>query len=288
MIQILYTGGTIGMVPTAHGLAPNSEQFSTAVQSFIQQPVRWKSLEPLIDSSQITPLHWQRILDNIDDTADSTIILHGTDTLAYTAAILSFFANPDHSIFLTGAQLSWFEETSDAPANLSLALAQPCQPGTRIVFGGRVLPGHTSYKQHTEAHAGFSHYTAAPMPSLKNAIKLPDLQYRWLTPTPGQSYPDASKVDVLILENLGSGQMPNCPALQAHIELADLVLVTSQCTQGSVDLYRYAAASELVRQQAIGCGHARREEIIAACFAAKAAQPEGMHSWLTTYFGQRR
>lgn len=288
MIQILYTGGTIGMVPTADGLAPNNEQFKTAVQSFIQQPVRWQSLEPLIDSSQITPSHWQQILDNIDESADCTIILHGTDTLAYTSAILSFFANPDHPIIMTGAQLSWFEEGSDAPANLALALAQPRQPGTRIVFGGLVLPGHSSYKQHTEAHAGFADYPVAPAHLPTSTSKLPDLRYRWLTPTPGQSYPSASKVDVLILENLGSGQMPNCPTLHTHIELADLVLVTSQCPQGSVDLYRYAAAAELVRQQAIGCGHARREEIIAACFAAKAVQPKDMHSWLTRYFNQRR
>lgn len=295
MIQILYTGGTIGMVPSSQGLTPNLASFKQALTQHLGQPVLWHHLPRLIDSSQITPVHWRQILAAIDQNAEATIILHGTDTLAYTAAIVSFFAPADHPVVLTGAQLSWFEANSDAPANIDLAM-QACQlSGCHIAFGGRILPARSSFKRHTEAVDGFYATTNANTEASTEASTdmtlpsglLPDIRYRWITPTPGQHYGMVDALDVLILENLGSGQLPECQPLIDQLQQASVVLVTSQCPQGNVDLSRYAANAHLLPVNPIGCGHARREEIIAACYAAFAQSEHPPRAWLTHYFAMR-
>ncbi len=274
------------MVPTETGLQPNKELFLSAIDDYVDTDIQWTVLDPLLDSSQITPKNWQQILASIDYKAHATIILHGTDTLAYTAAMLSFFAKPDHPLVVTGSQLSWFEDGSDAPANLDLALLACTTPGCHIAFGDKLLPARTCYKLHTEAFDGFAQYDRVEHShTLVEAIQ--PVRYHWLTPIPGQLIPKLDELDVLILDNLGSGQVPESSELKTLLTKAKHVLVTSQCPHGNVDLSRYAANEFLRPYHPISCGRARREEIIAACYAAFSQQESPPGQWLTNYFAIR-
>ncbi|MFN4129692.1 MAG: asparaginase domain-containing protein, partial [Paracoccaceae bacterium] len=91
-LLILYTGGTIGMVPGPDGLHPGAGVLETALDA-LTPPDAATTVEqfaPLIDSANISPTNWNHMLDRIDTwQGDAVIIVHGTDTMAYTGAALS-------------------------------------------------------------------------------------------------------------------------------------------------------------------------------------------------------
>ena len=114
-ICILYTGGTIGMVPTKKGFAPRKGYFREAISSIddLQNSDMpdWDMIEfePLLDSSNIALEQWNQIGRSIADNYekyDGFVVLHGTDTMAYTASALSFMleglAKP---VVITGSQI---------------------------------------------------------------------------------------------------------------------------------------------------------------------------------------
>ena len=98
-VLIIYTGGTIGMTRTENGYAPQSGQFRRAMEAipdlYAEQMPRWDMLEmdPLLDSSNMTVHEWNKIAQLVADhydAYDGFVVLHGTDTMAYTASALSF------------------------------------------------------------------------------------------------------------------------------------------------------------------------------------------------------
>ena len=130
-VLIIYTGGTIGMVEnTENGTLepfdfahlrsqiPEIQKLKFSVEYFVFQPI--------IDSSNITPEHWMTLVSVIEDkymSYDGFVILHGTDTMAYTASALSFMIeNISKPIILTGAQLPIGKLRSDARENLITTL----------------------------------------------------------------------------------------------------------------------------------------------------------------------
>lgn len=142
-IHTIYTGGTIGMVQTPNGLAPGAD-----VQGWLEHliegsvlaadQVSFTALEPLIDSSNATPENWQAIIDELRkhrSKADAFVVLHGTDTMAYTAAALSYaLADFDKSVVLTGSQLPIGQLGSDAATNVMGALTA-VQSGKTAIRG---------------------------------------------------------------------------------------------------------------------------------------------------------
>ncbi|MCI5826488.1 MAG: asparaginase [Arcanobacterium sp.] len=156
-IQVIYTGGTIGMHPSAAGLVPDSALGAWLKEQLagtdFEECVRFTQLDPLIDSSNATPATWQQIVEAVRSAcaeATAFVILHGTDTMAYTAAALSF-ALPDISapIIVTGAQLPLTEFGSDALTNLMGALQAAVHPGLAgvyIFFGRHLLRGNRATK----------------------------------------------------------------------------------------------------------------------------------------------
>ena len=97
-VLIIYTGGTIGMTRTENGYAPQSGQFRRAMEAipdlYAEQMPRWDMLEmdPLLDSSNMTVHEWNKIAQLVADhydAYDGFVVLHGTDTMAYTASALS-------------------------------------------------------------------------------------------------------------------------------------------------------------------------------------------------------
>ena len=127
-VCILYTGGTIGMVPTEYGYAPKKDYFHTLLSQFHQMrnPALpdWDVIEfdPLLDSSNIAVQEWNNIGRTIAkhyDDYDGFVVLHGTDTMSYTASALSFMLEGlNKPVIFTGAQIPLCELRSDGRDNL--------------------------------------------------------------------------------------------------------------------------------------------------------------------------
>lgn len=144
-ILIIYTGGTIGMIesPETHTLEPFD--FSHLIDNvpkikLLDYQIDSVSLDPPIDSSNMNPSHWRKIAEVIGKNYrdyDGFVILHGTDTMAYTASALSFMLeNLNKPVIITGSQLPIGEVRTDGEENLITALqiaADSSQPGVPMV-----------------------------------------------------------------------------------------------------------------------------------------------------------
>ena len=127
-IHVTYTGGTIGMVQSEHGLVPGADLKGWLYHllegtRLDNGRVSITELDPLIDSSNATPDNWQAIIDDLwahRDDADAFVVLHGTDTMSYSAAALSYalteFGKP---VILTGSQNPLGTVETDATANVT-------------------------------------------------------------------------------------------------------------------------------------------------------------------------
>ena len=98
-ILVIFTGGTIGMVSTDHGYAPQGTAFHSLLDQIPELHAKgmpdWDiiDMDPLLDSSNITVLEWNgigRVIADRYDVYDGFVVLHGTDTMSYTASALSF------------------------------------------------------------------------------------------------------------------------------------------------------------------------------------------------------
>lgn len=157
-VLIIYTGGTIGMVPTEQGLIPSSglcERITTAMNSHLSTLPSFDVLEfdPLIDSANIHPSHWTQLSSTLSqqwDNYDGFIILHGTDTMSYSASALSFILGAcNKNVLLTGSQIPIGMNGSDAISNLqaALSLVVACHiPDVSIVFNRKLIRGNRSQK----------------------------------------------------------------------------------------------------------------------------------------------
>lgn len=175
-VAILYTGGTIGMKPTPDGYAPEAGRLSrlmAAMPDFSapEMPVYViREYEPLLDSSNMGPRHWQIIARDIADLYagfDGFIVIHGTDTMAYTASALPFMLEGlDKPVILTGSQIPLCEIRSDGRDNLLTALmiiAQAPVPEVCLCFGNRLLRGCRATKVDA---AGFQAFDSPNYPDL--------------------------------------------------------------------------------------------------------------------------
>jgi len=165
-ILIIYAGGTIGMVPSANGFVP-SARFADDIGRLIVKHHgtgarhRLITLDPLIDSANASPHTWHRLAGPLwaaRDHFDAAVILHGTDTLAYTASALSFLlAGLNKAVILTGAQIPFAMPTSDGERNLQGAFACATTPVREvcIFFDGVLLRGNRARKWSTQPGDGF-------------------------------------------------------------------------------------------------------------------------------------
>lgn len=158
-IYVAYTGGTIGMQPTGSGYAPAqnlmtllSEKLPASVLDRLPE-FELHEYDTLIDSSYIRPDNWQQMAQDIAgryDDFDGFVILHGTDTMAYSSAMLSFMLqNLRKPVIFTGSQVPLCEARSDALDNFTGALTLAACDSIQEVclyFHGRLLRGNRSRK----------------------------------------------------------------------------------------------------------------------------------------------
>ena len=171
-IYIAYTGGTIGMVPSDQGLITDAAFADHLTQHLdesdeLTHDFVIASYPTLIDSSNATPKDWQTIAHDIESKwhdFDAFIVLHGTDTMAYTAAALSFmFAHSDKPIIVTGSQVPMYKVRTDAMINVMGAISAceelHCEKnsnGVFLFFAGRLIEGDRAHKAHTSDWQAFS------------------------------------------------------------------------------------------------------------------------------------
>ncbi|WP_103334013.1 asparaginase domain-containing protein [Pseudotabrizicola formosa] len=255
-VLILYTGGTIGMVPGPTGLHPGAGVLESALPALTPAGARLtvEQLTPLIDSANIRPSDWNHMLDRIAAwQGDAVVIVHGTDTMAYTGAALSCaLADLRLPVILCGS-MAPLNTGGDAEANLSLALASAltAPPGVWLAFAGRLLPAAGLVKQHSHAADAFrsTPQTAAPTAARRFA----DRRLAILSLSPGLPASALravlAELDGAVLRVYGAGTMMNDPAIIDALHSATArgcrLRAVSQCENGGLEPAAYAAGAAL-------------------------------------------
>lgn len=166
---LLATGGTIASVAGANGLHPGIPAHELINRIGIPDDMELIGRDVFtLDSSNIQPEEWQILAREVRTAlceSDGVLITHGTDTLAYTAAALSFMLLGEKKpVVLTGSQLPIGHPLSDAPTNFleALAVLQKAQQGVYIVFHHKIILGTRAVKMRTTAFDAF-HSVNAPL-----------------------------------------------------------------------------------------------------------------------------
>ncbi len=296
---VLYTGGTIGMLQTAQGLAPASG-FEARMSEHLRTlspraDIDWQfhELLPLLDSANMSQANWLAMRDVIVEAVsgggfDGVLVLHGTDTLAYSAAALSFLLlGLSVPVVLTGSMLPAGAEGSDAWGNLlgaMQALQAGAQPGVHLYFNGKLMHGARVSKLRSEAFDAFTEQPrhragerAGALPALLGYdVKRTPVNIAVLPLYPGvlASHAEAllaTGAQALLLECYGVGTGPSDNAellavLKAAHDRGVVLAAISQCPQGHVEFGVYAAGSALVSTGLISAGGMTREAALGKLF----------------------
>ena len=294
-ILIIYTGGTIGMVPTENGYSPREGYFMGALEKIgglhhFSMP-HWDFMEmtPLLDSSNISVEEWNKIAETIADnyeSYDGFVILHGTDTMAYTASALSFMLeNLAKPVILTGSQIPLCELRSDGRDNLITSLLIAADDKVHEVclcFGGLLLRGNRATKYSADGLAAFSspnypalaeigisirYLRSALLPKREGRLRLQKLEsipIGVLKVFPGIQFELFESIMTetlrgIVLETFGAGNIPEgsgalLPIIHKAFMNGTVVTVCSQCAQGTVTLGTYETSNALMRAGAVS-GH---------------------------------
>ena len=291
-ILIVYTGGTIGMSKSVNGYTPQLTSFIQELNSI--QELRdvcmphWdiQAMDPLLDSSNVSVEEWNAIAQIVADNYekyDGFVILHGTDTMAYTASALSFMLeNNNKPVIFTGSQIPLCEVRNDARDNLITALLIASNENIHEVclyFGGKLLRGNRAIKFSANDLIAFMspnypaladvgmdiRYHKANL--LKETIGTFHLQKLKKVPIgvikvfPGIQFDLFESIMTqslkgVVIETFGAGNIPAngkslLPLIQRAFEHETLVTVTSQCPHGSVALGAYETSSGLKKAGAL-------------------------------------
>ncbi|MBQ1946098.1 MAG: asparaginase [Clostridia bacterium] len=164
-LVLLATGGTIASAPTERGLSPALSANDILATCPIENCSGIDVFQ--LDSSNIQPEEWQMLADAVRSAlkdADGVIITHGTDTMAYTAAALSFMlCDLDKPVILTGSQLPLHHPLTDARQNLceAAAAARSLNRGVYVVFNHRIIAGTRAVKLRTTSFDAFASINAS-------------------------------------------------------------------------------------------------------------------------------
>lgn len=291
-ILLIHAGGTIGMVPSNDGYAPKEGFLQglldglSALKSEKMPSITFTELSPLLDSSDMTVTEWNRIgtvIANNYDAFDGFVVLHGTDTMAYTASALSFMLeNLNKPVILTGSQIPLCEVRSDGLDNLitSLLIAKDAKcKEVCLYFGGKLMRGNRATKMSADGMRAFSspncpllaeagieisYLPSSPLPKNDGEFRLctfEDIPIGVLKVFPGIRFPlfegvMTEKLKGIVLETFGAGNIPGdgnslLPIIKKAFNSGSVIAVCSQCPQGTVHLGAYKTSSHLKQAGAV-------------------------------------
>lgn len=293
-ILLIYTGGTIGMIenPETGSLeafnfdhlmkhVPELKRFNCRISSY--------QFDPPIDSSDMEPRYWARLVQIIHynyNDFDGFVILHGTDTMAYTASALSFMLeNLSKPVILTGSQLPIGTLRTDGKENLitAIEIAVAKNPdGTAIVpevcifFENHLMRGNRTTKINAENFNAFRSFNYPPLARVGIHIKyetnlihpsdhrrplkphyLFDTNVVILTLFPGiqesmiTSVLHVEGLKAVVLKTFGSGNAPQKTWFIRQLKEANdrgiLIINITQCQSGAVEMERYETGIQLLQ-----------------------------------------
>ncbi len=284
-IYVVYTGGTIGMQHSSQGYIPVSghlQQQLTKMPEFHRPEMPTFTIRehhPLIDSSDMSPDDWRIIAKDIYQNYhdyDGFVILHGTDTMAFTASALSFlFENLNKPIIVTGSQIPLEALRSDGQTNLLnalyLAANYPINE-VSLFFNNKLFRGNRTIKAHADGFDAFSSPNCAPL--MEAGINIRTFKTNPIPVSHGEFivnpitsqpigvvtiYPGLSSqvvenilmqpVKALILRSYGVGNAPQrtdlLKTLQEATKRGIIVVNLTQCISGRVNMEGYATGHSL-------------------------------------------
>lgn len=308
-VLLIYTGGTIGMGCNRETGALEPLNFDHLLSNFpefalLQTDVDTYQFTPPIDSSDMSLRRWAqlvRIIADNYDKYDGFVVLHGTDTMSYTASALSFMLeNLTKPVILTGSQLPIGQLRTDGKENLltSIELAsafgedgRPMVPEVCIYFSGRLLRGNRSTKESADGFNAFNsfnyphlceagvefhfkpHYILKPdytKPMIPHTAMDPNVVVFSLFPGIQENVVrhmfDAPELRGIVMRSFGSGNAPQKPWLMRLLKDATQRGVTivniSQCVAGFVKMGRYDTGFQLQDAGVVSGGDSTVESAI--------------------------
>ena len=307
-VLIIYTGGTIGMVenPESGILEPfNFDHLLDNVPESKQLGFSISTIQfnPPIDSSEIDPNCWCRLVRIIADNYDlfdGFVVLHGTDTMAYTASALSFMLeNLDKPVILTGSQLPIGMLRTDGKENLITAIEiaaakeseVPIVPEVCIFFQNHLMRGNRTSKISAE---NFNAFRSLNYPALArvgmhirydnnliNKVRVPrPLKPHYLmdthvvilklfpgiTPQTVQCILNIPDLKGVVMETYGTGNAPTVPwfldMLRDAVDRGIVIVNVTQCSGGSVQMQRYGTGNKLAEAGVVSGGDCTTESAI--------------------------
>lgn len=298
-VLLIYTGGTIGMIENSKTGALESFNYESMVHHVpelgkLNFNIDTVQFEPPIDSSDMHPAIWCRLASIIAEKYDDYtgfVVLHGTDTMAYTASALSFMLrNLTKPVILTGAQLPIKEIRTDGKENLltSLEIAAAQIDGKPIVrevcvfFENHLMRGNRTTKINAE---NFNAFHSCNYPNLAEAgIHIKYENAYMLSPEEGKGMTLQNKYDSnvailslfpgiqeaivkavletpglkgVILKTFGSGNAPHLDFLMKYLKAATdrgiIIVNVTQCLEGMVEMDRYESGRQLI-EAGVVCG----------------------------------
>jgi L-asparaginase len=296
-ILVIYTGGTIGMVqdPKTMSLKPltfeNLYKYLPVLENFNCR-IDFHTFEPLLDSSNMNPGFWIQLATVIEENYeryDGFVVLHGSDTMAYTASALSFMLeNLNKPVIFTGSQLPIGMVRTDGRENfinsIEIATARefdtPVVPEVAICFENRLFRGNRTSKLNAEHFGAFIsgnypllaevgvhikyHQNLILKPNFKKLRVLKELDdnIAVLKLFPGISVRaiegilNTKGLKAVILETFGAGNAPTVPwfmdQLQDACSRGIIVFNVTQCKGGAVDMGKYETSAGLGKLGVIG------------------------------------
>ncbi|WP_367607612.1 asparaginase [Legionella sp. W05-934-2] len=294
-ILIINTGGTISSIQTETGYQPQPGYVAQALSNM--SSLRHESMprfdiyeySPLLDSSNMTVNEWNKIGEDIAnnyDKYDGFVVLHGTDTMAYTASALSFMLeNLSKPVIITGSQIPLSEVRNDARDNILTSLylcAHHPIPEVCIYFNQRLLRGNRAQKMSAQRFDAFDspnypHLAnigidvlikqSMILPERKNAFHLTTIKPHFIANFrifPGFStqvleYLLQQPIEGLILETYGAGNAQNnnkqfLQSLKKACDKGIIIINCTQCPAGYVAMDQYATGHGL-KQAGLVSGH---------------------------------
>lgn len=300
-ILIIYTGGTIGMKTDAATGALVPFDFSGIYEEFpslkrLNVDIDVHTVNPVIDSSNVEPSHWIALAELIRDNYaryDGFVVLHGTDTMSYSASALSFLLeNLSKPVVFTGSQIPIGVLRTDGRENLITAIeiagaridGHPIVPEVSLYFQNRLFRANRTTKRSAEALSAFRSYNYPPLaevgvnitynlPAILRPAEYTD-QLRIATRLSGgieivKLFPGlgaeileamfaAPGLRAVVLETYGAGNAPTSERfiriLREAIDRGIILLNITQCAGGRVSMELYETGLKL-QKTGVLCGY---------------------------------